>query len=80
MSGYRLFHSFGEVVPQVPAVGHLDGVGGTRSYAVGVGAGAVTAHDFGAGMLLQPGSDGLRGPIAEQIDRCAGGDIDTTVP
>ena len=53
---------------QMPAIGDLDGLGGTLARPVGVGAGAIAAEDLDAGVVLQPGGEGLSGPVGQEID------------
>jgi hypothetical protein len=57
MAGHQLLDVLSEVVPQVPTVGDLHGQRSTLTGAVGIGAGAVAAHDLDAGVLTQPVGD-----------------------
>jgi hypothetical protein len=72
---HRLFDTFGEVVPQVPAIGDLLGSWRAGAGAVGVGAGPVTADHPGAGMLAKPGRERLRLPVLQQVDGPVGGHV-----
>jgi hypothetical protein len=74
--GDSLLHLLGQVVPQVPTVGHLDRIGGAGSRAFGVGPGAVSTDHLGAGMRAQPGGERVGLPIGEQVDRPMGVDVD----
>ncbi|GAA4579376.1 hypothetical protein GCM10023176_56930 [Micromonospora coerulea] len=63
VAGDGLLDVFGEVVPQMPPVGHLDSLGRTGAGALGVGVGAISADDLHGRMLCQPGGEGGRFPI-----------------
>ena len=67
---------FGQVVPQMPPIRHLDGQRRALRSAFGVAAAAVPADDLCAGVGVQPGAEGLRGPLRKHVDRPAGLDID----
>ena len=54
MRGDQRVHLLAQVVPQVPPVGHLPGVGCTLTGSVGVAAGAVPADHLDAGVDAQP--------------------------
>jgi hypothetical protein len=73
---HGLLDVLGEVVPQVPAVGDLDGLGCASMGAVGVGAGAVAAHDLDAGVLAQPVGEGVGLPVSQQLHRAVAGHVD----
>ena len=76
MPGHRLFDVPGEVVVEVPAVSHLDGLRGSLACAVGVGAGPVPADHLGAGVFAQPAGEGVRLAVAQQVHRVAGLRVD----
>ena len=71
----RLLGVFGQVVPQMPAVGDLDRLRGAVPGALGVGPGPVAADHLRTGMGLQPGLEGARFPAGQQVDRLPGGDV-----
>jgi Kef-type K+ transport system membrane component KefB len=73
--GDGAFDRFGEVVPQVPPVGDLDGQRRALSGSFGVTAAAVPADDFHARVVIQPGTEGFRGPLGQHVDRPAGLDV-----
>ena len=66
------FDGFGQVVPQVPPVGDLDGQRRPRRGAFGVAPAAVPADDLHTRMRVQPGAEGLRGPLRQHVHRPAG--------
>jgi len=76
MADDGLLDSTDQVVPQVPAVGDLDGVRGTGADAVGVGASPVPADDYDFGTAPQPRCDRVRGAVGQQVDGGAGGHVD----
>ena len=80
VTGDRLFHRLGEVVPQVPAIGHLDRAGCAAAHGFGVRTGAIPAHDLDPGMLAQPVGEGVCRPIRKHLDRSVGVDIDDHRP
>ncbi len=53
------------------AVRDLNGIRGALPRALGVGAAAVAGNDLDAGMLLQPGGQGLSLTVREQVDHAA---------
>ncbi len=63
------FDCFGEVVQQVPAVGDLDGERCAAGSAFGIAAAAVPADHLDARAGIEPGAEGLRGPLGEHIHR-----------
>ena len=75
MPGDGPFDGVGEVVQQVPAVGDLDGERGTASSAFGVAAAAVPADHLHAGARIEPGAEGLRGPLRQHVHRPPGLDV-----
>ena len=72
---HRLLDVLGEVVPQVPAVGDLDGSWRAGAGAVGVGAGPVAADHPGAGMLAKPDRERLCLSVFQQVDGPVGGHV-----
>ena len=80
MTGDRLLDRLGEVVPQVPAIGHLDRAGCAAADGFGVRTGAIPAHDLDPGMLAQPVGEGVCRPIRKHLDRSVGVDIDDHRP
>jgi hypothetical protein len=75
-----LLHVLGQVVPQVPAVGDLDGIRCCLPGAISVAPGPVPADDLGAGMRPQPVGEGGGLPIGEQVDRAVVAMSTSTVP
>ena len=71
-----LLGGLGQAVPQVPAVADLDRGGQRAADRLGVGAGAVAAHDLDAGMLAQPGLHDVGGAAGQHIDALAGLGVD----
>jgi len=65
----------GEVVEQVPPVGHLDCERGAAGGAFGVAAAPVAADHLHAGAAVQPRPEGVRGSFREQVDGAAGLDV-----
>ena len=59
VTGDRLLDRLGEVVPQVPAIGHLDRAGCAGADGFGVRTGAIPAHDLDPRMLAQPVGEGV---------------------
>ena len=76
----RFLGVFGEVVPQMPAVGDLDRVGCAVPGALGVVAGPVPADHLRAWMGLEPGLQGAGFPVRQQLDRLPGGDVHQDSP
>jgi hypothetical protein len=76
MARHQLLDVLGEVVPQVPAVSDLHGQGCAVVGAVGVGTGAVPAHDLGARMLAQPVREGVGLPVSQQLHRTVAVHVD----
>jgi hypothetical protein len=76
VGGDGLLHVLGQVVPQMPAVGDLDRRRCPMPSSIGVGAGPVPADHLGARVLAQPPGEGVGFPVAQQIDRSVGGDVD----
>jgi hypothetical protein len=70
------FDGFGQVVPQVLAVGDLDGQRRARGCAFCVAPAAVAADDLHARVGIQPGAKGFRGPLGQHVHRPPGLDID----
>lgn len=66
----------GEVVQQVPGIGHLPGMWCTGVGTVAEGAGAVAADNSNLGVFAQPGGEGVRSAVREDIDRAAGVHVD----
>ena len=75
VGSHRLLGVFGQVVPQVPAVGDLDRVRRARPGALGVVAGPVPADHRGAGMGLQPGLEAGGLPVRQQVDHVTGAHV-----
>lgn len=76
VAGDGLLDVFGEVVPQVPPVGDLNGLRGADAGAFGVGAGPVPADDLHAAVLSEPGGKGAGFPVGQDVDRPTGIDVD----
>ncbi len=75
MTDHGLLHSLGQVVPQMPPIGHLHRIRRSDPNTFGISAGPVPAHHLDTGMLKQPGRDGARGAVGEQIYRTTGGHV-----
>lgn len=71
---------FAQVVPEVPPVGHLDGLRGTAGGAVGEEGGTVAADDLDAGSPGEPGREGVRLPVGQEADRTTCLDVDEYGP
>ena len=65
-----------EVTQQVPAIGHLDRFRRALTNSVRVGTGAVACDHLDAGMLAQPGGEGLGLPIREQVHHLVAFEVD----
>lgn len=72
---HGLLDGFGQVLPQVEAVGDVDGVRGAEPGGFGVGGGAVAADDLHSGVGGQPGAHGFDGAVGQQVGRAAGLDV-----
>ena len=75
VAGHRLLGVFGQVVPQMPAVGDLDRVRRARPGALGVVAGPVPADDSRAGMRRQPRLQRGGLPVRQQVDHVPGAHV-----
>ena len=75
MAGHRLLGVFGQVVPQMPAIGDLDRVRRARPGALGVVAGPVPADDPRAGMRRQPRLEAGGLPVRQQVDHVSGAHV-----
>jgi hypothetical protein len=64
-----LLHGLAQVVPQVPAVRHLQGLRGRGSGGFGVGAAPVAAHHLDLGVSRQPCRHRLRVAALDHLDR-----------
>jgi hypothetical protein len=71
-----LLDGFGQVFPQVEAIGDVDGIRGAEPCGFGVGGGAVAADDLHSGVGSQPGPDSFHGAVGQQVDGTAGLDVD----
>jgi hypothetical protein len=80
MASHRLLGVFGQVVPQMPAIGNLDRVGRARLGTLGIVAGPVPADDSRAGMRRQPRLQGGGLPVRQQVDHVPGAHIDQHRP
>jgi hypothetical protein len=76
VAGHRLLHVLGQVVPQVPPVGHLDRRRRAGAGAMGVAAGAVSADHRHTRVLAQPGRERVGFPVWQQVDRMMGVQVD----
>jgi hypothetical protein len=70
----------GQVVPQVPPAGDLDRVRRAGPGALGAGPGPVPADHPRARAGLQPGRQGRRLPVREQVHDLPGGHVDQDRP
>ena len=75
MAGHRLLGVFGQVVPQMPAVGDLDRGRRARPGALGVVAGPVPADDPRAGMRRQPRLQRGGLPVRQQAGHVPGAHV-----
>ena len=75
VAGDGPFDGAGQVVPQVPAVGDLDGAVEPLQWRLGVAAAAVAADDLRSWVGVEPGAEGFGGPFGEHVDRPAGRDV-----
>ena len=69
MGGKHLVEGFGEVLPQVKAVGHLERVWGTLLGPVRIGSGPIAGDHADPGMGLEPEGEGLGLPIRQEGQR-----------
>ncbi|MCR3725229.1 hypothetical protein FHS35_002077 [Streptomyces umbrinus] len=76
MSSDDALDGFGEVVEQVPGVGHLPGLWCTGVGAVAEGAGTVAADDPYLRVLAKPRRESVRGAVRENIDGAPGVHVD----
>ena len=67
MSVENFLNRFGEVLEQVPTVGHLLGFRQCLVDGFNVGCVTVTADDLDAGVLLEPGAYGRYGAVREEV-------------
>ena len=58
-TGDCLLYRLGEVVPQVPAISHLDRAGCAAADGFGIRTGPIPADDLDPGMLAQPVGEGV---------------------
>lgn len=72
MDGDLLADGLGEVVPDMPPVPDLQGVGQNLVHGVGVAGGAVPADDLHTRMLAQPRCKGVGPAVGQDIDTPAG--------
>ena len=75
MASHCLLGVFGQVVPQMPAIGDLDRVRRARPGALGAVAGPVPADDLRAGMRRQPRLEAGGLPVWQQVDHVAGAHV-----
>ena len=80
VAGDGPLNGFGQVVPQMPPIRHLDGQRRTFCRTLGIAATAVPADDLHARVGVQPGAEGLSGPLGEHLDGPVGVDIDQHRP
>ncbi|MDQ1013483.1 hypothetical protein QFZ43_000032 [Streptomyces afghaniensis] len=76
VGGDGLLHRGGQVLPEVEAVGDLDGLRCGCGGSIGVGAGAVAADDLDAGMGLQPRGQGGGVAFGQQVEDLVGLGVD----
>ena len=75
VAGDGALDGFGQVVPQMPAVGDLGGQRRALGGAFRIAAAAVAADDLDARVGVQPGAEGFRGSLGEHVDGPAGFDV-----
>ncbi|WSU65580.1 hypothetical protein OG596_08835 [Streptomyces sp. NBC_01102] len=76
VAGDGLLHGLGEVVPQVPGVGDLDGLRGGFPGGFRVGGGAVPADDLDLGVVGQPAGHRCGLAAGQHVDGPAGLQVD----
>ncbi|GAA2374567.1 hypothetical protein GCM10010170_077730 [Dactylosporangium salmoneum] len=76
MAGDGFLDVLGEVVPEVPPVGDLDGVRSAAAGRFGVGASAVAADHLRARIRFQPGGERVRFAVWQHVDWGAGVQVD----
>jgi hypothetical protein len=76
VAGDGALDRFGQVVPQMPPVGDLGCQRCTLGGTFRIAPAAVAADDLHPGVGVQPGAEGLRGPLGKHVDGPAGLDID----
>jgi hypothetical protein len=74
--GDHLAHRLGQVVHQVPPVGHLHRLRGAGGCALGVATSPVPANHLHPGMIQQPGGERARFTIGQHVNRLTGLHID----
>ena len=75
MASHRLLGVFGQVVPQMPAIGDLDRARRAGPGALGVVAGPVPADDSRARMRRQPRLEAGGLPVRQQVDHVPGAHV-----
>ena len=72
----RQLHGFGQILDQVKAIGHLDGLGSGLTCRCRIVIATVAADDLHLGMTRQPGGSRWRSPIWQEIDDAMAVEID----
>ncbi|MCM2389472.1 hypothetical protein NBG84_14415 [Streptomyces sp. CWNU-1] len=70
------FDCLRQVVQKVPCIGYLSGLRSAGLGPVAEGSGPVAADDPDLRVIPQPGREGTRGPVGQDIDRAAGCHVD----
>jgi hypothetical protein len=80
VANYAALHRLAQVVPQVPAVGYLDGLGSTGAGAIGVGAGTIAADNLDSGMGFEPVGQGGSLAVWQHVYESAGDHVQQDRP
>nr|WP_228472845.1 hypothetical protein [Streptomyces cyaneochromogenes] len=72
----HLLYGRREVWEEVPAIGDFQSAGGRLSDGLGEGHQAVTAHDLGAGVLLEPSGNRVGLAVRQDVYGPEGHDVD----
>ena len=68
LAGQIALQGIGDVLDEVEAIGHLQGLRCPEPNPLGIGPRAIPRDDQHLGMPAQPGGEGLRRPIRQQVD------------
>lgn len=70
------FDCLRQIVQEVPGIGHLHGLRSVGLGPVAEGTGTVAADDPDLRVIPQPGREGSRGPVGQDVDRAMGCHVD----